>query len=207
MKFKNTIISLFENYFINKQRKSQVNQLNCRAFFSKLWYNPNVRNNERKVYMKAFYNATDLAKYVVHKCNTDNKPITNLQLQKFLYYIQGYFMKRDQVPAFSEEIRNWPYGPVVPDVYFYYNIFGADSIEDPRNYSDIQAAVELIQSNRKNKKLIDQIIDSCQSFTVGRLVNKTHQEDPWKNTKTSETIHPNDIEEYFCNYNPLGISF
>ena len=38
------------------------------------------------------YTAMDLAKYIVSKCYYDGCPISNLQLQKILYYIQKEFL-------------------------------------------------------------------------------------------------------------------
>ena len=34
------------------------------------------------------YNAIDLARYIISKCSKEQCPISNLQLQKILYYIQ-----------------------------------------------------------------------------------------------------------------------
>lgn len=65
------------------------------------------------------YNAIDLSKYIVSKCVTDGHPISNLQLQKILYYIQKDFLQRDEV-AFSDNIEAWQFGPVVPNVYYHY---------------------------------------------------------------------------------------
>lgn len=52
------------------------------------------------------YNAIDLSKYIVSKCVIDGHPISNLQLQKILYYIQKDFLQRDEV-AFSDNIEAW----------------------------------------------------------------------------------------------------
>ena len=40
------------------------------------------------------YVALDLSKYIISKCVRDGHPISNLQLQKILYYIQVYFLKQ-----------------------------------------------------------------------------------------------------------------
>ena len=40
------------------------------------------------------YKAIDLSKYIVSKCVRDNIPISNLQLQKILYYIQREFLNQ-----------------------------------------------------------------------------------------------------------------
>jgi uncharacterized phage-associated protein len=48
-------------------------------------------------------------------CGTDQHPISNLQLQKILYYIQKTFLENGMV-AFDDEIEAWKFGPVVPAV-------------------------------------------------------------------------------------------
>lgn len=74
--------------------------------------------------MKTSYKAIDIAKYVVNKCTIEDYPISNLQLQKILYYIQKDFLKLD-MEAFSDEIEAWQFGPVVPEVYYYFCGFGS----------------------------------------------------------------------------------
>ena len=49
------------------------------------------------------YDAVELAKYIVSKCIKDEHPISNLQLQKILYYIQKRFVD-EGTRAFSDEI-------------------------------------------------------------------------------------------------------
>ena len=61
------------------------------------------------------YSALDLSKYIVSKCVREHCPISNLQLQKILYYIQKDFLLRDSI-AFADEIEAWQFGPVVPNV-------------------------------------------------------------------------------------------
>ena len=56
------------------------------------------------------YKAMDLANYIVGKCIKDNVPITNLQLQRILYFVQKDFLKRGS-PAFSDYIEAWEFGP------------------------------------------------------------------------------------------------
>lgn len=46
--------------------------------------------------------------------------ISNLKVQKMLYYVQGYHLALYDDRFFNEEIMAWQYGPVVPDVYHYF---------------------------------------------------------------------------------------
>ena len=59
--------------------------------------------------------------------------ITNLKLQKLLYFAQGWFLALYDTPLFKEEIQAWIHGPVVATVYHSYKGFG---------YGPITAAME-----------------------------------------------------------------
>ena len=69
----------------------------------------------------------NIAKYVINKCTREKHPISNLQLQKILYYIQKNFLDNGE-EAFPEEIEAWQFGPVVREVYNQYCGFGATPI-------------------------------------------------------------------------------
>ena len=74
------------------------------------------------------YNAIDLARYIISKCSKEQCPISNLQLQKILYYIQVEWLSKNNEPLFNNDICAWQFGPVVPDVYYLYNGYGASKI-------------------------------------------------------------------------------
>lgn len=78
------------------------------------------------------YTAMDLSKYIISKCIKDGYPVSNLQLQKILYYIQKDFLKRNEI-AFPDNIEAWQLGPVVPNVYYHYCGFGAMPIFIPND--------------------------------------------------------------------------
>ena len=40
------------------------------------------------------YQAIDIAKYIIGKCTADNQPISNLQLQKILYFLQRKYLNK-----------------------------------------------------------------------------------------------------------------
>ncbi len=150
------------------------------------------------------YSALDIAKYVIYKCVAlEAHPISNLQLQKTLYYIQGYYFKIFGIEAYKEDICSWPYGPVVPDVYFEYNMYGNKKIENFCSEKDPD--VLSIINNYENKKWIDKVVDECIKITPSSLVQKTHDEQPWKSTVRTQTISKNVIRDYFMEHDPLNI--
>lgn len=140
--------------------------------------------------------AKDCAKYIIQQSFSSDKPMTNLRLQKTLYYIQGYFYRNSNKKLFDDEFEHWQYGPVIPDVYFEYSTNGASRIYPSEDNSSIPV---------ENPTLLNRIISACSKLASSDLVEKTHQEDPWKNTSSSETISNESIEKYFKANNPLNL--
>lgn len=113
------------------------------------------------------YTAVDLSKYIVSKCIHERQPVSNLQLQKILYYIQKDFLCRDDL-AFSDDIEAWQFGPVVPNVYYHFCGFGAMPISIP--YDEVSISGE----------------DACN---IDRIVEEKRILDPWD--MVEETHKPN----------------
>jgi uncharacterized phage-associated protein len=111
------------------------------------------------------YNAIDLAKYIISKCIEDSQPISNLQLQKILYYIQKDFLKRNEI-AFSDDIEAWQFGPVVPNVYYYYCGYGAMLI------SITNDEFEILPSDAP---YIDKIVEEKRTLNPWDMVAETHK--------------------------------
>lgn len=113
------------------------------------------------------YKALYIAKYVVNKCTVEKSPVSNLQLQKILYYIQKGFLKRFDEPAFSDSIEAWQFGPVVPNVYYHFCGSGAMPIDITYDGIEIE--------NLQHKECIDNIIDEKRDIAPWKLVEDTHK--------------------------------
>ncbi len=118
------------------------------------------------------YRALDVAKYVVNYVNNEGKPITHLQIQKILYYIQAQFLVEKSKPLFLEPIEAWRHGPVVSSVYSYYRRYTNMAI-----FSKEQPSVTFTTNEQK---IMNKVIDKYKEVNGWDLVNKTHQESPWK---------------------------
>ncbi|MDY6396453.1 MAG: DUF4065 domain-containing protein [Treponema sp.] len=103
------------------------------------------------------YTASDIAKYITNKCVDDFHPISNLQLQKIMYYIQHHFLTHGS-ELFDDDFEAWKFGPVIPYVYSIYCGFGGTPI---------------------NEKLETQSIDSKVRNVVNNFVEKMRDMDPW----------------------------
>jgi len=116
---------------------------------------------------KTMYSALDLSKYIVTKCSNDGCSISNLQLQKILYYIQKDFLQNKDIVAFNDEIESWQFGPVVPNVYYAFCGFGSMPITSIFD-NDISA-------NTEHKNTIDKIVEEKRVLNPWELVEETHK--------------------------------
>ena len=119
------------------------------------------------------YSALDVAKFVISYSNEKKYEISNLKLQKILYFIQAEFLVSENQPCFYEEIEAWNFGPVVPEVYHVYKIFGGSNIYI-RNFNKDKIL-------QKDRELIEAMVDVCSKYSPSRLVEITHNQTPWKN--------------------------
>lgn len=114
-----------------------------------------------------------LAKYTISKCVKDGQPVSNLQLQKILYYIQEAFVKKDKV-AFLENIEAWQFGPVVPCVYYRFSGNGSMPIT-----TEYDVCLEK-HFEQEEIRIIDFIIDEKRTLDPWVLVEETHKPGgPW----------------------------
>ena len=143
----------------------------------------------------------ELAIGIISYCNNNNIRISNLKLQKILYYIQGYDIKETHEPAFDAEIHNWQYGPVVEEVYFEYNQFRGEDIV----LKDYDRRDGFFKRKNAINDIVLKVLNNCKNKSAFELVEMTHKEDPWKNTRQNEVIKLDIISEYFSNNNPLKI--
>lgn len=139
------------------------------------------------------HDVIDVAEYMVNYCEVElKKPITNLQLQKFLYYVQGVTLAMKNIPMFINEIEAWRYGPVVPDAYYWFNDNSSSKI------SGIQPKNSVLSN--EEKLIIHFVANELIDIEPWKLVEKTHLEDPWRESYIqgyNQIISNNEIQGWF----------
>lgn len=143
--------------------------------------------------------AMTLANYVLKRAE-GKEPVTNLKLQKILYYVQGYFLARFDRPLFPDEIQAWKFGPVVPSVYYEFSSYGPDELKETEDTSSTMES----SCTLEEIALINCVIDQKLVLKASELVDDTHKEAPWLNaTSGGHVIRPNTVisidsmKEYF----------
>lgn len=110
------------------------------------------------------YTALDVSRYVITQCSQAEKPISNLKLQKVLYFLWADFYRETKKYLFFDDICAWQLGPVVPDVYYQYCSYGGRPI-----YSFYSSALE-----PQDTLLLNSLISNYMDIPASALVNRTH---------------------------------
>jgi uncharacterized phage-associated protein len=72
------------------------------------------------------FSAMDVAAYFIELAsNIKENDLTNLKLQKLLYFAQGKYLSKYDASLFKENIEAWSLGPVVREVYDVYKKCGS----------------------------------------------------------------------------------
>lgn len=137
--------------------------------------------------------ASKISKYIIKEALKRKMPVTNLKLQKILYFVQGVHLVMHDKEAFPDEIIAWEYGPVVKDVYYEYAIYGANDIIPMDKNEKINLSMRL-------KKAVNFVLNDLLKYSDIALVKETKKEgSPWSKVSLNEEIDTKDIFEYFLN--------
>ena len=155
------------------------------------------------------YNVLDVSRYIINYCNDNDSGISNLKLQKILYFVQAFFLISTPEQCFKEKIEAWEFGPVVPVAYREYKQFGGCNI--PKINSYIEMDFENMWNSKikkydgsiiadKDKERIKAVVNKFADYTATDLVRLTHNQAPWKDAyipHMNNEITTRAIKEYF----------
>jgi uncharacterized phage-associated protein len=82
--------------------------------------------------------ATSVANTFLDIAESDGATLTNMKLQKLIYFAQGWALGTRGYPIVNEQAEAWQYGPVYPSVYHAFSSCGANPID--RRATDIDFA-------------------------------------------------------------------
>ena len=148
----------------------------------------------KKVDLSGKYAAIDVVNYFLTRGIEKNYQLSNLQVQKILYYIQRDFLKNDSRALFSDDFEAWQFGPVIRKIYNDFCGFGAMPI-----YYLPQQAKEI---NPADAERIGKIVDEKRRYSPWELVNDTHAKNKawdlvYRNGAGYENIIPKELIMYY----------
>jgi uncharacterized phage-associated protein len=113
----------------------------------------------------------ETADFLLVESRERGEVLTNLKLQKLLYYGQAWYLALRDRPLFEEDFRAWVHGPVLLSQYHRFKDFQWRPI-----------TLDVVMPTVDNQDIVDhlnEIIDVFGSETAVALELMTHREQPW----------------------------
>jgi len=122
------------------------------------------------------YRAETVANFFIGKGLESGRPVTNLKLQKLVYFAHGWYLALTDKPLIDSTIEAWRFGPVVNSLYHGLKEYGMNPITSklslfPYNSDRISSI---------DTEFLDFIWELYKDFSAEQLVNFTHEAgSPW----------------------------
>ncbi len=113
-------------------------------------------------------NVKQIARNIIRYSNSINAPVSNLKLQKLLYFAWIEYYKKTGTYLFNEEFSAWQFGPVVPEIYYDYCAYGGL----PITRVDFRFGDSLCD---EADEVIKSVVEDNKFRSALQLVNETHK--------------------------------
>jgi len=136
----------------------------------------------------------DAAGFIIDIINAQEEgEITNLAINKLLYFAQGLSLAKTGKPLFDNQIEAWKNGPVIQKIFHEFKKYNAEAI--PTQNYNIESLTE------DEQDILLETIAIYGKYSASHLVSLTHAPGtPWKNhyegTKNTP-IPQEEIRDYF----------
>jgi uncharacterized phage-associated protein len=117
----------------------------------------------------------DIANFLLVECRERGDILTNLKLQKLLYYAQAWYLALQNKPLFAEDFQAWIHGPVLPSQYQRFKKFEWRPI--------IEEEISLPKLNNEEIAHLIEIVNVFGTETASSLELMTHNEKPWREAR------------------------
>ena len=161
--------------------------------------------------MGAPYKAKSIANAFISLANRDGYQVSPMQLQKLLYFANGYYLaENDGQPLINEYFEAWDYGPVVPTVYYEFREYADRPVRRLAYTFDREQGRRITApppfADAKAEAVIEWVWRSYRDFNGLQLSRMTHKVDsPWDRARRrasnslmrNERLEQSDLESYF----------
>jgi len=129
------------------------------------------------------YDPKIIANLILDEAERENIGVTNLALQKLLYFTHGIYLTQKKTPLVSGYFEAWQFGPVHPAVYKSFKASGSSPIIHRASSKDPltgNARPLGVVEDRFVISLVRHVLRSYGSMSPGRLVDLSHAKgSPW----------------------------
>lgn len=145
--------------------------------------------------MSAPYSSAAVANALLDIAREHNKNLSNLVLQKLVYFAHGWYLGIAHKPLVGEICQAWRYGPVFQELYQALRKYGAGMVE--RNV----ATFDEVPKDSEDYKFLEVLFKEYGFSSANELIAITHNPgSPWEKAGSGKIPYaeiPNKIIEGF----------
>lgn len=128
----------------------------------------------------------DVCDYVIDNVINSGEVLSNLKLQKLLYYIQAWHLVFEDTSLFDNKFEAWVHGPVSRDLFDRFS--SNKSLYSDIHLDDIRDNFSPASLNEETRSHINRVLSVYAKFSGSQLEEMTHREEPW--AKAREGVQP-----------------
>jgi uncharacterized phage-associated protein len=140
-----------------------------------------------------------VANFIIDYAQKKGKSVSNLQLQKIMYFIQGAFLNEYNKELVSSSFSRWQYGPVLKEIYAIFRDNGSLPIEKLAITANIKNGVLELGEPQKTTseslgnesvfKYLQEVTSKLLQISPWELVELSHSQDVWYEHKDEILKH------------------
>jgi len=128
--------------------------------------------------------ARAVANFLLDYADQIGRPVSNLALQKIVYFCHGWYLAVFDRPLIEEPVQAWEHGPVFKSLYRSFKSAGNAPINfraTTMNYVEGKEEVIRSEFDPETAKFLLNVFDAYSRYRPGQLRQITHLPDgPWK---------------------------
>ncbi|MES9973645.1 MAG: type II toxin-antitoxin system antitoxin SocA domain-containing protein [Candidatus Thiodiazotropha sp.] len=123
------------------------------------------------------HDGREVANFVLDYADKNGLSLTNLGLQKIIYFCHVWFLVAAKKPLIKQNFEAWEYGPVLPYLHRSFKEFGDEKITaratklDPHTGNEV---IAIINMDKVEKSLLEDIVSIYSRLSVNQLVEQSH---------------------------------
>lgn len=118
-----------------------------------------------------------IANEFVQKGIQSGMPVTQMKLQKMVFFAHGLHLALHGTPLIDESFYAWKFGPVIPRIYTLYKSWGSSKIIDTKITAVVDFGPKLSHTERETVEYTWEITKAIDGIS---LSNWSHAEgSPW----------------------------
>lgn len=129
------------------------------------------------------HDARAVANLLLKLAQAKGLSVTNLSLQKLIYFAHGLMLRRHRRPLVDGYFEAWDYGPVHPLLYSCFKSAGRSPILHPALKRDLRRGLSSpveMDADAEAEGVVSEVLDALGHQPAGRLVRMSHARGgPW----------------------------